>query len=149
MNKFTVLACALVLSACGTTSSVTKNDLARPIESNNARIIIERDTSMLYFGSGATVRINGERIGSLARGSSLMHDVRSGKTLIEVSASTAFGQHVFSFDAKRGRTYEFIISPKGSALATGAAWGIVGDAAHGATSDNSGYFQVQSKGDHK
>jgi len=132
-----------VLAGCGTTPTDSGADLSRPIAKDESRIIIERDTSLLYLAAGAKVKINGQEAATLGRGGSVVRDVKSGRTVLEVSTPTAFGQFVVRFDAEPRKTYRFEVSPNRSALLIGSAFGVAGDVVNASISDASGYFQLE------
>lgn len=142
MKKFLSIMAVLVLSACGSTGAVNVSMLDKPVPANKARIIVNRDSSLLYLAAAVDVRLNGSKIASLGRGGSIVQEVNKGQNTLAVSTPTAFGQFVLSFDAKAGEVYKFEISPRGSALVTGSAWGMVGDAINASASEQSGYFKI-------
>lgn len=146
MRHSALLAFVLLLSACGTTSPVDLTQLNQPIPADKARIVVTRDTSMLYLAAAVDVRSNGFKIASLGRGGSVIHDIPKGNNVLTVSTLGAFGQFSINFDAKPRKTYEFVVSPRGEALGIGTAFGMAGDAINASISDQSGYFQVNPKG---
>lgn len=145
MKQFLVLTALIFLSACGTTSTLTNADLSKPIQKDHARIIVERNSSMLYLAAGAEIKANGAKIATLGRGGSVMRDLKSGLIVLEVSTPTAPGQFVVRFHANPKQTYRFLVSPKTDALLLGSAFGVAGDAIRASISDTSGYFQIDLK----
>ena len=135
----------ILLAACGTTGPVNLSKLSEPVPANEARIVVERDNSLLYLAAAVTVQSNGSKIASLGRGGSVIHDIPKGDSTLSVSTPTAFGQFVVTFNAKAGETYNFLVSPRGSALITGSAWGLAGDAINASVSQQSGYFKIEPK----
>ena len=146
MKPILTLLAVLLLTACGTTGAVNLSQLNEPIPESKARIVVERDNSLLYLAAAVDVRSNGARIASLGRGGSVVHDIQKGKNTLSVSTPTAFGQFVVNFDAKAGEIYNFQVTPRGSALITGSAWGMAGDAINASVSEQSGYFKIEPKG---
>ena len=142
-NKLIMLLLVGFLTACGTTSQVNTNLLDKPIPKNEARIIVERDNSLLYLAAAVDVTLNGENVASLGRGGSVVHDVRKGKNIVSVSTPTAFGRFTLRFDAKAGETYNFVVRPNSEALLVGSAFGMIGDAVNAEISENSGYFEIE------
>ena len=134
---------AILLSACGTTGPVDLSKLNEPIPTDQARIIVARDNSLLYLAAAVDVRSNGTKIASLGRGGSVIHDIPKGKNTLAVSTPTAFGQFVINFDAVSGETYEFMITPRGGALVSGSLWGMAGDAMNASVSEQSGYYKIE------
>lgn len=139
----------VLLAACGTTGPVNLTKLNEPIPADKARIVVERDNSLLYLAAAVNVRSNGARIGSLGRGGSVVHDIQKGKNTLSVSTPTAQGQYVVAFDAKSGELYEFIVSPRGSNIMGGYGMGMLGDAINASVSEQSGYFQINLKDSQK
>lgn len=148
-KKFTKLyilfACTVLLSACGTTGPVNLSKLSEPVPANKARLLVERDNSLLYLAAAVTVQSNGTKIASLGRGGSIIHDIPKGDNTLSVSTPTAFGQFAVKFNAITGETYHFQVSPRGGALVTGSAWGNLGDAINARVSEQSGYFKIEPK----
>ena len=146
MNKVLLsLFTTMVLTACGTTGAVNLSQLNEPIPAGKARIVVERDNSLLYLAAAVDVRSNGSKVASLGRGGSIVHYISKGQNTLSVSTPTAFGQFVVNFDAKAGETYNFQVTPRGSALITGSAWGMAGDAINASVSEQSGYFMIGPK----
>lgn len=104
---------------------------------------MERENSLLFVGAGASVEVGGAKIGTLGVGGAATRDIKAGRNIITVRTTTAPGQFVVQFDAKAGKTYNFLISPKSDALLLGSAFGLVGDAVNASISDTSGYFQIE------
>lgn len=123
MKHILTLFAVLLLTACGTTGAVNLSKLNDPIPADKARIVVERDNSLLYLAAAVDVRSNGSKIASLGRSGSVVHDVSKGENTLSVSTPTAFGQFVVNFTAKAGETYNFQVTPRGGALVTGSAWG--------------------------
>lgn len=136
----------ILLTACGTTGPVNLTKLNEPVPADKARIVVERDNSLLYLAAAADVRANGLKIASLGRGGSVVHDVQKGQNTLSVSMPTAQGQYVVTFDAKPGETYEFVVSPRGSRIMGAYGMGMLGDAINASVSEQSGYFQIDLKG---
>lgn len=145
MKHILTLFAVLLLTACGTTGPVNLTKLKEPISANKARIVVERDNSLLYLAAAADVRANGVKIASLGRGGSVIHDIQKGKNTLSVSMPTAQGQYVVTFDAKAGELYEFMISPRGSNIMGGYGMGMLGDAINASVSEQSGYFRIGLK----
>lgn len=135
----------LFLSACGTTGPINLTQLNEPVPSGEARIVITRNNSLLYLAAAVDVRSNGVKIAHLGRGGSVVHNIPKGSNTLSVSTPTAFGQFVVNFNAKAGKTYNFEVSPRGSALVSGSLWGMAGDAMNASVSEQSGYFQISPK----
>jgi len=144
-QKLLSLLTIVLLTACGTTGPVNLSQLNEPVPKDQARIIVERNNSLLYLAAPVHVRSNGIKIASLGRGGNVVHDIPQGENTLSVSTPTAFGQFVVNFEAKAGSTYHFEISPKGDALVTGSLWGMMGDAVNASVSEQSGYFQIDLK----
>lgn len=146
--QLSAIVCILsFLTACGTTGPVNLSKMDEPIPAGKARVVITRDSSLLYLAAAADVRSNGIKIASLGRGGNIIQDVAKGQNTLSVSTPTASGQFVVSFTAKAGKIYNFQVSPRSGALITGSAWGMMGDAIHASVSEQSGYFQISLKGD--
>lgn len=145
-NKIIAIFAVILLSACGSTKRLDMESLSREkIPAGHARIIVERNTSLLYFGAAAAVDVNGSRIASLAPGGQEVMTVPAGNATVSVSTPMAFGKFSVKVKVKAGEEYNFIISPRGSALIVGSTFGMLGDAVTASVSENSGYFQIAPK----
>ena len=136
------LLATVLLTACGTTGPVNLGKLNEPVPPDKARIVVERNSSLLYLAAAVDVRSNGAKIASLGRGGSVVHDIPKGKNVLSVSTPTATGQYVLNFDAKAGEIYEFMISPRSGNIMGGYGMGMIGDAINANVSEQSGYFQI-------
>ena len=134
-----------LLTACGTTEPVNLGKLNEPIPADKARIVVERNNSLLYLAGAVDVRSNGAKIASLGRGGSVINDIPKGKNVLSVSTPTATGQYVLNFDAKAGETYKFMVSPRSGNIMGGYGMGMIGDAINASVSEQSGYFQINPK----
>lgn len=146
MNKILLsLFATVLLTACGTTDAVNLGKLYEPIPSNKARIIVERDNSLLYLAAAVDVRSNGAKIASLGRGGSVVHDLSKGQNTLSVSTPTAPGQFTVNFKAESKKTYHFEISPRSGNIMGGYGLGMIGDTVSASVSEQSGYFQIELK----
>lgn len=136
----------VLLSACGSTGTLNLTKLQDPIPDNKARIVVTRDTSFLYLAASADVIANGTKIASLGRGGSVVYDIPKGNNVLTVCTFGSFGRYTINFEAKSHKTYEFTVSPRGSAMWTASAFGMAGDAINASVSEQAGYFQITPKG---
>lgn len=141
LSLFTII----FLSACGTTGPVNLSALNEPVPADKARIIVTRNSSLLYLAAAADVRSNGAKIASLGRGGSIVHDIPKGENTLSVSTPTAPGQFVVTFKAEPKKIYNFEVSPRSSNLMGGYGLGLLGDTIHANVSEQSGYFQIDLK----
>lgn len=144
-NLLLILAVSVLLTGCGTTKTVSPTQLAEPLGKGKARLIIERDNSLLYLAAAADVSVNGAKAASLGRGGSVMRDVPAHPSVVSVTTAGAFGNFTLLLDPAAGKTYRLIVSPNGDQLLLGSAFGIVGDAVRASISENTGYFQIELK----
>lgn len=135
-------ACSALLAGCGTHGTINEQLRNQEIAPNKSRIVVTRDNSLLYFAGATSVMVDGEKIASLARGATVLHDIPAGMHQISVHAPTTFGTYGIGFEALAGKTYEFGVSPNnGKSMAPGILFGQIGDAM-----DNTGYFKIELKG---
>jgi hypothetical protein len=150
MKKLLSVLSILLLTACGTTSTLTETDLAKKIPAGYARIIVKREVAFSYAGSGALVEVNDKMLGTLGGGGEGFLDVKAGPVSVTVKATGAIeSPYVFSIasiHAKAGKTYRFIVLANSSRAWKAAAFSGAFGPASGAVYDASnqdGYFQVQ------
>ncbi len=138
MKKLIVLTSLILLSACGTQGTINGELANQKIPAKHSRIVITRDTSLLYMGGAAEVSVDGQKIASLGRGASVLRDVPAGLRRLSVHAPMTVGNYSAAFDLAAGKTYEFEVSPNNEkSPALGMAFGLIGDAI-----DNTGYFKI-------
>lgn len=135
----------IFLTACGTTGPVNLSTLNEPIPADKARIVVTRNSSLLYLAAAVNVRSNGTKIASMGRGGSVIHDIPKGQNTLAVSTPTAPGQFVVTFKAEPKKIYNFEVSPRSSNIMGGYGLGLIGDAIHANVSEQSGYFQIDLK----
>lgn len=146
MRKLILLACVVLLSGCGTTGVSNSALLDQPIPSKQARLVVSRTNSMLYFAGAADVSLNGRKIASLGRGSSTVENIQTGRNVLSVNAPTTFGNFTTTFEAKSGKTYTFEVAPNDNkSMMPGAVFGMLGEAVDAHVNDNTGYFQIVLK----
>lgn len=145
MKNLLLIAVVLILTGCGTTNTLKPEDLQMPIRKGEARLIIERDNSLLYLAAAADVSVNGAKVASLGRGGSVVRDVPARQTVISITTASALGNFTLLLDPAAGKTYRFVVSPSSDQLLLGSAFGMAGDAFRASVSENSGYFQIELK----
>jgi hypothetical protein len=106
-----------------------KNTVAAP--AGKTAVSITRSTDMLYFGSSASVEINGVKVASLGRGETYAADIAPGPTVVSVSSWSSPGVSSYSFSAQRGKTYQLAVKPRGGNFAAAMVGGLVGQAVEG------------------
>ncbi len=142
-NLLSLLAVALLLSGCGgTTKPLDLAEVNAPIKKGDARLVITRDDSALYYAAGAIVAANSQDIATLGREGAIVHDVRAGHLNLNVHALGSFGYYVINMDTKPGKTYRFTISPRGKQMLY-APLPYIGDYINGQNNDKTGYFQIE------
>lgn len=149
MKLFILFAFTLFLSACGTSGVTNLSLMNEPIAADTARLIITRDSSLLYMAAAADVEVNGREIANLGRGGSVIHDVREGTTNINIRTLGSSTKFSATFNVESDKTYEFEVSPRSKALWTASgyagAFGLLGDSVNTSVNENSGYFQITLK----
>jgi hypothetical protein len=115
--------------ASGLCSACQENTVAAP--AGKTAVSITRSTDMLYFGSSASVEINGVKVASLGRGETYAADIAPGPTVVSVSSWSSPGASSYSFSAQRGKTYQLAVKPRGGNFAAAMVGGLVGQAVEG------------------
>lgn len=147
MRKLILLTSLILLSACGTTGVSNSALLDQPIPSKQARLVVTRTNSMLYFAGAADVSLNGRKIVSLGRGGSTIENIQSGRNVLSVIAPGTFGNYTTTFEAKAGKIYTFEVAPNDNkSMMPGAVFGMLGEAVDAHANENTGYFQIVLKG---
>lgn len=137
------MAALFLLSACGTTKPLSLHDTESPIGKGQARIIISRNTSLLYLAAAADVSANGGKIASLGPGGAVVHDLSAGAVYLEVGTFGSFGRYGLRLETVPGKTYKFMVSPRDGNFPLVVGFGMVGDAVNSSGNSQSGYFQIK------
>lgn len=146
MKKWLLIFSVLGLSACGTSGVTNLSLMNEPIPSNQSRIIVARDNSLLYMAASANVALNGNKIASLGRGGSVVENISTGRNMLTVTTLGAFGNYTATFEAKAGKSYFFEVGPNESkSLLSSTMFGMAGDAVNAQVKSNTGYFQIVLK----
>ena len=91
----------------------------------NSQIVISREDAFLYSGVSANIRLNGNKVGSLAKGASQTFYAPPGRNFLSITASGNLGESTISFNTKKGEIYSLEIRPRGGSTLVG---GIIGGA---------------------
>jgi hypothetical protein len=91
----------------------------------------------MYALPDAYIDVNGARVTNLPNGGSYKGSVRPGPVTIVVTNWQSPGRSVASFRAVPGKTYRFVIEPRGQSLVAVLAGGVIGMAIEGG-----GMFQI-------
>ncbi len=97
----------------------------------------------MYSAGAATISVNGTEIASLGIGGGAVKDVKAGRIHLSVWSPGTFGRFSADFDAKAGKSYRLMVSPRDGQYWTGGFFGIIGDAVNAGVSEQSGYFQIE------
>ena len=106
-------------------------------QSKTATIQITRPSAYTFALPDAYIDVNGARVTNLPNGGSYKGSVRPGPVTIVVTNWQSPGRSVASFRAVPGKTYRFVIEPRGQSLVASVAGGIIGMAIEGG-----GMFQI-------
>jgi hypothetical protein len=143
MKKILLLS-LLALSGCAAPTTINRNLLQEPVPKDKARIIITRDSSFYYGGLDADISLNGTRLVKLTKGSTFVDNIPAGKSVLSVTAFGDPGHYTSVFDAKKGSTYKFQISPnEGKSALSTALFGYAGELIAAGQSQNTGGLQIK------
>ena len=92
------------------------HNLNKPIESGYSRLTIKRAKKLLYLALKANVHVNGSSLVKLPNGKATIYDVKSGQTIISVSAFMMPGRWTMTFDSEPGSNYFIEITPRGESF---------------------------------
>ena len=108
-----------------------------PSQATAQSIQITRPGAYMFALPDAYIDVNGTRVTNLANGASYKGSVKPGPVTIVVTNWQSPGRSVASFRAVPGKTYRFVIEPRGQSLVASVAGGIIGMAIEGG-----GMFQI-------
>ena len=106
-------------------------------QSKTATIQITRPSAYMFALPDAYIDVNGTRVTNLENGGSYKGSVKPGPVTIVVTNWQSPGRSVASFRAVPGKTYRFVIEPRGQSLVASVAGGLIGMAIEGG-----GMFQI-------
>jgi hypothetical protein len=118
MKKAICIISLLILTSCATTTN-TQAYIPPSEMKQNSQIIISREDAFLYSGVSANIRLNGNKVGSLAKGASQTFYAPPGRNFISVTGTGSPGESTMSFSTKKGEKYSFQIKPRGGSTALG------------------------------
>ena len=121
-NLFAILALLFFVS-CATTSN-TQSYISPSQMQETAQLVIKREQGFLYSGLSANININGQKVGSLAKGSTQSFYASTGRNFISVKAFGMPGESSISLNTKKGESYFFTISPRKETAWSGILGGI-------------------------
>ena len=117
MKKAICIISLLILTSCATTTN-TQAYIPPSEMKQNSQIIISREDAFLYSGVSANIRLNGNKVGSLAKGASQTFYAPPGRNFISVTGTGSPGESTMSFSTKKGEKYfNYIDRLKNSKLA--------------------------------
>jgi hypothetical protein len=88
-----------------------------------AQLVITREEGFVYSGLSANISIDGESVGSLAKGSTQNFYASEGRNFISVKAFGMPGESSISLNTKKGESYFFTIAPRKETVFGGALLG--------------------------
>jgi hypothetical protein len=115
VKRFSVLVLALLVVGCATTSNYQTYISPSEIK-ESSQIIISRENAFLYSGISANIRLNGDKVGTLSKGSSQSFYAPAGRNFISITAFGSPGESTISFNTKKGENYSLVIGPRGNSL---------------------------------
>jgi hypothetical protein len=111
--------------------AVSSGQAAYAAPAGRTAVSITRSNDMLYFGSSASVEINGRKVASLGRGETYTGDIAPGPTVVNVSSWSSPGVSSYSFNAQWGKSYSLTVKPHGANFGAAMVGGLVGQAVEG------------------
>lgn len=131
------------LSGCATTDvGRVQSPSAVIVPPGKAKVVITRNSDSMFMGVQARIDLNGERVAELWRGESYAAVVQPGKVILGTDAWSTPGNFRAHFNAKAGREYTFVVSPRGGHMATLTFFGIAGAAVDASIDKNTGPFSI-------
>jgi hypothetical protein len=146
IRRSMLLVMLLGLSGCITDQFGSPPAAAGP---GQGTITITRSDDVTYRAAAASVELNGKQIATLAAGRSYTEPLSPGPVVVKVSAWTAplnmashrlpSGSTSYHFNVEPGKSYSFVISPRGEPIAHDAG---AGAGPGEATEGSGGPFQI-------
>ena len=113
----------LVLGGCASTSN-TQSYISPSDMKETAQLVITREEGFIYSGLSANINVNGQKVGSLAKGSTQNFYASPGRNFISVRAFGMPGESSISLNTKKGESYFFSIAPRKETAWSGVLGGI-------------------------
>lgn len=128
-RRWAIVALVLGLSGCASTTVGTPQaSKSAAVLTGKAKIVMTRNSDVLFLGVKAAVDVNGQRVAELWRGESHVEIVEPGEVNLATDAWSTPGHYRAHFHAEPDKEYTFEISPRGGHFASLAFFGIVGAA---------------------
>jgi hypothetical protein len=139
-NYWSVLALLLAVAGCTTDSIAPSAVVSAP---GQASLTITRSHDLVAVAAPASVDVNGAKFADLALGQSYSGTIRPGPTVLTVTCWCGPGRYNVKFNAEPGRSYSFLVSPRGEQVAAGMVGGMIGVAMDtAANGEQSGTFKI-------
>jgi len=139
-GALTAAVCALLLlGGCATTTTgelQTKLQTAR-----QARVYFLRENSFGY-AVALNIKVNGEKVGEIATGSSFFVDREPGEYTLTVDHPLAPGRFSTRIVLRPGGVYYVEVAPRTEGMMVGLIAGLPGQLLESAVSENSGQFSL-------
>jgi hypothetical protein len=108
-----------------------------------ARLTLTRSHDLVAVAAPAGVDVNSAKFADLALGQSYSGTIRPGPTVLTVTCWCGPGSYSVKFNAEPGKSYRFLVSPRGAQVVADVASGLIGVAMDTAyNGDKSGTFQI-------
>jgi hypothetical protein len=118
----------VLLAGCVTGGALQSS---RPTAPGEATLSITRSDDLMYSGAPVTVELNGAKIASIGRGETYTGGIAPGPAVVSVSAWSSPGASHQRFTAVPGKTYRFMVTPRGENFTASLVGGVVGAAVEG------------------
>ena len=141
-----IVSVAAWLTACASdpSTNTSPTDItSNPLNPQETRLLFKRTDSLLYFLTGARVRVNGNVVTKLSKGGSFYLDTNPGQATVSVNGFMDPGMFSISLVTAPGGVYEFQVEPRTASFLPSAVFGLLGSALDAQINSQSGYFQIQ------
>jgi hypothetical protein len=114
------------------------------VPANKSRLVFFRESGFVGSLASFRVQINDATVGEVPSGSALVIEYPPGPARISVDSALTIGRYAIPVTLQGGKEYFLQISPRGSAVAASAVFGIVGQALENADKgERGGVAQVE------
>ena len=111
----------LLLAGCASQAPAPVAAIANKPPAGMALLTITRTNELMYVAVSAQIDVNGARAASLSAGDVHSMPVAPGSVTISVDTWSQPGRFNTRFTAEAGKSYRFVVSPRGDKVAAGMA----------------------------
>lgn len=141
-----ILISSIFLSGCAAKHpNVVQSSMSVTVPQGHGKLVITRNSDMLFMGVPVRIDVNGQRAVELWRGETYAAPISPGRVTLLADAWSTPGKFQTHFNIESNKEYIFEVSPRSEHFSTLAFFGVIGAAIDAAVDENTGPFSLLLK----